>query len=282
MPRISVEPGLELNCEVDDYLWPWTHATPVLIHHGFCRNATFWRDWIPPLSASRRVYRPEFRGCGKSDIPARGYTITPELVIGDVVRVLDAMGLERVHWVGEAAGSVTGIVLAATHPERVASLVLCDAPVVVKELTTSHSFGEPTPAEAIMKYGSTEWGRRTLSGRLDLDRASPELQNWVVDEMGKTPDYVGAAFIACFNEVETLPLLKDVKAPVLLLCGDKRQVSVDHQRIMDREISNVHLKRFEGYGAGVGMLAPERCAGEAIAFWESFDPSNPALSNARN
>src|SRR5262249_3044746 len=72
LAKISVDPGLEVNCEVADYLWPWDRSTPVLMQHGFCRNASFWRRWVPILSERRRVYRTEMRGCGGSDVPPPG------------------------------------------------------------------------------------------------------------------------------------------------------------------------------------------------------------------
>lgn len=42
MARIEVEPGLQLECEVDDFLWPWQPAEPVLMVNGYARTARFW------------------------------------------------------------------------------------------------------------------------------------------------------------------------------------------------------------------------------------------------
>ena len=41
MPMIRLAEGPSLHCAVDDYLWPWEKPTPVLMLHGFARNATF-------------------------------------------------------------------------------------------------------------------------------------------------------------------------------------------------------------------------------------------------
>jgi 3-oxoadipate enol-lactonase len=40
--------------------------------------------------------------------------------------VLDHLSLPPVHWVGESSGGIIGLLLAAAHPERIASLVLCN------------------------------------------------------------------------------------------------------------------------------------------------------------
>jgi pimeloyl-ACP methyl ester carboxylesterase len=79
MPKIRLAEGLSLHCAVDDYLWPWeTAATPVLMMHGFARNASFWGRWVPAIAGSRRIFRPNLLGCGRSDVPAVGYRATPE------------------------------------------------------------------------------------------------------------------------------------------------------------------------------------------------------------
>jgi len=125
---IRLVEGLSLHCAVDDYLWPWDVGTPVLMMHGFARNATFWNRWVPAIAESRRIYRPDLLGCGASDVPASGYRFTPEKIKAEILGVFEAMSLSRVHWVGESSGGIIGLLLAAAHPERIASLVLCNTP----------------------------------------------------------------------------------------------------------------------------------------------------------
>jgi|SRR5436305_7199788 len=47
MPRIALPEGASIHCIVDDFLWPRDGSTPVLMMHGFARNATFWNRWVP-------------------------------------------------------------------------------------------------------------------------------------------------------------------------------------------------------------------------------------------
>ena len=44
MSRIDLPEGVSVHCAVDDFLWPWDKATPVLMMHGFARNARCRRD----------------------------------------------------------------------------------------------------------------------------------------------------------------------------------------------------------------------------------------------
>src|SRR6185437_8493571 len=78
MPKIAVAEGLVLDCVVDDYLWPWQRPVPVLMMHGFARNARFWHRWVPAIAETRRIYRPDLLGCGDSDVPPAGYRVSPE------------------------------------------------------------------------------------------------------------------------------------------------------------------------------------------------------------
>ena len=100
MPRIALPEGVSVHCAVDDFLWPWDRSTPVLMMHGFARNATFWNRWVPAVSESHRVYRPDLLGCGLSQQPPNGYRYTPDKVSAQILAVLEALSLPRVHWVG--------------------------------------------------------------------------------------------------------------------------------------------------------------------------------------
>src|SRR5947199_2506659 len=68
--------------------------------HGFARNATFWNRWVPAIAESHRVYRPDLLGCGLADQPPKGYRYTPHTISAQILAVLEALSLPRVHWVG--------------------------------------------------------------------------------------------------------------------------------------------------------------------------------------
>src|SRR6516165_7573755 len=73
MPHIALPDGASVHCVVDDFLWPWERSTPVVMMHGFARNAAFWARWVPAVAVSHRVYRPDLLGCGLSDQPPANY-----------------------------------------------------------------------------------------------------------------------------------------------------------------------------------------------------------------
>jgi pimeloyl-ACP methyl ester carboxylesterase len=272
MPTIRLAEGLSLHCAVDDYLWPWQVSTPVLMMHGFARNATFWNRWVPPIAESRRIYRPDLLGCGASDVPAADYHFTPEKIGAEILAVFEAMSLSRVHWVGESSGGIIGLLLAAAHPERIASLVLCNTPTRISdEIRGIYSLDQESTAAAIRVYGTGEWCRRTLGYRLDVEHASAQLQEWCVTEMDKTRPDIAAALHECFEGINVRPLLAGIQAPVLLLSGDKSRIASEQQKILAETLPRGRLELFAGYGHGVNLLQPERCARTALDFWRAVE-----------
>jgi 3-oxoadipate enol-lactonase len=272
MPTVRLDETLSLHCAVDDYLWPWETATPVLMMHGFSRNATFWNRWVPPIAESRRVYRPDLLGCGASDVPAAGYHVTPEQIAAQLLAVFDAMSLSRVHWVGESSGGIIGLLLAAAYPERIASLVLCNTPTRISdEIRGIYALDQESTAAAIRAHGVGEWCRRTLGYRLDLDHASAALREWVIAEMDRTRPDIAAALHECFESVDVRPLLPGIRAPVLLLSGDKSRIASEQQKIFADTLPHGRLESFAGYGHGVNLLQPERCARKALNFWRAAE-----------
>ncbi len=272
MPMISLDEGYSLHCAVDDYLWPWQRGTPVMMLHGFARNAGFWNRWVPAVTEGRRVYRPDLLGCGASDAPETGYRFTPDKIAAQIVAVLDALSLPRVHWVGKSSGGIVGLLLAAAHPERIASLVLCNTPARISDdIKGIYALDRESVPAAIRAYGAGEWCRRTLGYRLDLDHAAEELREWCIAEMGRTRADIAASLHECFEGIDVKPILAQVAAPALLLSGDKSAIASAQQQILADTLPRGRIELFAGYGHGVNLLVPERCARAALDFWREVE-----------
>jgi 3-oxoadipate enol-lactonase len=270
MPRIALPEGASVHCIVDDFLWPWDGSTPVLMMHGFARNAMFWNRWVPAIAETHRVYRPDLLGCGLSDPPPDGYRCTPATIAAQILAVLDALSLPRVHWVGESSGGIIGLLLAATHPDRIASLVLCNTPTrIPDQIKRTYALDRATASEAMRAHGVGEWCRKTLGYRLDMEHASKDLCDWVVREMDRTRPDVAAAMHDCFETVDVRPLLPGINVPVLLLSGDNSSIASAQQTALAEALPNGRVELFAGYGHGVNLLQPERCARAAVEFWRS-------------
>lgn len=101
-------------------------APPVLLVHGWPQHWWAWRHVIPRLAGDHRVIAVDLRGHGWTDAPPSGYA--KDHLAGDVLALLDAMGLERIHWVGHDWGAWAGFLAALRAPERIERLTAFAVP----------------------------------------------------------------------------------------------------------------------------------------------------------
>jgi len=97
----------------------------VLIH-GLTGDLSIWMlcRLMQTLGASHRVTAFDLRGHGYSDAPPTGYTSADHA--GDLLALMDHLGIARARLVGHSFGAVVAAHAAAIAPERVDALVLSD------------------------------------------------------------------------------------------------------------------------------------------------------------
>jgi pimeloyl-ACP methyl ester carboxylesterase len=97
---------------------------PVLLMHGWPDSHRLWRHQVGALTdAGYRCIAPDMRGFGDSDRPAEVGAYALPLIAGDVLGVLDQLGIDRAHVVGHDWGAALAWALAALAPDRVDHLV---------------------------------------------------------------------------------------------------------------------------------------------------------------
>ncbi len=98
---------------------------PVVLLHGFPDSAALWRHQVPALvAAGHRVITPDLRGYGRSAKPAEVEAYSMPALAGDVLAVLDDLGIERADVVGHDWGAALAWVLASLVPDRVRRLAV--------------------------------------------------------------------------------------------------------------------------------------------------------------
>ncbi|MGQ0575473.1 MAG: alpha/beta fold hydrolase [Pseudonocardia sp.] len=113
MPKITVN-GLDLHVVVEG------DGLPVVLLHGFPDSAALWRHQLPALvAAGHRVVAPDLRGFGASARPTDVDAYRMGVLVGDVLGILDRLGIERAAVVGHDWGAGLGWTLASLVPERV-------------------------------------------------------------------------------------------------------------------------------------------------------------------
>lgn len=100
----------------------------VLLIHGSGPGVSAWANWrltIPELARHFRVIAPDIVGFGYTERPVDAYDL--DTWTRHVMGVLDALGIERAHVVGNSFGGSLALSLAIRHPERVRRLGLMGA-----------------------------------------------------------------------------------------------------------------------------------------------------------
>jgi pimeloyl-ACP methyl ester carboxylesterase len=97
---------------------------PVVLLHGFPDSGRLWRHQAPALAeAGFKVVVPDLRGYGRSDKPEDVDAYTMDLLVGDVLTVMGAAGVDRAHVVGHDWGAGVAWATALMAADRVDHLV---------------------------------------------------------------------------------------------------------------------------------------------------------------
>jgi epoxide hydrolase 4 len=125
---------------------PWTHHTaqinglgfhyveagagpPVVLLHGFPEFWYAWHHQIPALAAAGlRAVAPDLRGYNETDKPRGIENYRIDVLLTDIVRLVEHLGVARAHIVGHDWGGALAWQLAIRHPEVVDKLVILNAP----------------------------------------------------------------------------------------------------------------------------------------------------------
>jgi aminoacrylate hydrolase len=95
---------------------------PVLLVAGLGGAGAYWNPNLPAFAGRYRTVLHDHRGTGASTRSLIRYSI--EQMADDLLRLMDALGIERAHLVGHSTGGAIGQVLAIDHPDRLKSVVM--------------------------------------------------------------------------------------------------------------------------------------------------------------
>ena len=106
-----------------------TDKPPIVLCHGWPELTFSWRHQIKALGeAGYRVIAPDQRGYGASDRPEPVEAYDMEHLTGDLVGLLDHLGIDKAIFVGHDWGGFVVWQMPLRHPERVAGVVGVNTP----------------------------------------------------------------------------------------------------------------------------------------------------------
>jgi class 3 adenylate cyclase len=199
------------------------------------------------LASFSRLVVFDKRGQGLSDRLGRPPTLEDSM--DDLRAVMEAAGCERPAIFGISEGGPMSMLFAATHPERVSSLVLYGT---FARMSRSPDFPQGIPLSAFDRWSELvkqEWG-----GAVGIDLWAPSAEGDPIFERwwsrllryGTSPS--GAtALIDLYREIDVRAVLSTIDVPALVLHREHdRLVSASHGRYLAEEIPGARYVELAG------------------------------------
>jgi pimeloyl-ACP methyl ester carboxylesterase len=153
-----------LNIEIGDvrlHVRDTGQGTPVVLLHGWPDTGDLWAHQSRTLAAAGyRTIVPDLRGYGASSKPTDVAAYAAPAQVGDVVGILDALGIDHAHVVGHDWGAGIAWMTAAFAPDRVTSI-------------TALSVGHPS------SFATAGWRQRQLSWYMLLFQFPGVAEQWL-------------------------------------------------------------------------------------------------------
>lgn len=118
--HIAMNDGCRIACE----FIPRDGAPVIVLSPSLGTSMGLFDAQVEALSGRFGILRYDPRGHGASDVPSGGYSL--DRLGSDVIGLLNALGIERAHFVGVSLGGMTGQWLGYRAPERLLSLTLAN------------------------------------------------------------------------------------------------------------------------------------------------------------
>jgi 3-oxoadipate enol-lactonase len=258
--------------KIDDFTDIAKPTQTVLMQHYVWGDHSDLRAWVPTLARHYRVIRMDRRGNGRSGVPPLGTAFTVDGFVADAIDLLDRLGIEKVHFVGQSFGGVVGAALASSHPDRVRSLIMCSTPCYLKPdfLAKFLPEGYPDAPTAVMEMGSWLYFHRGRLGGRQVARPEDELL--VMERMERQSTlapHVVAALLRMLSDPATniTPLLPLIKAPTLLLSPGNSDVTTrEEQEMMRDTIPDCEQIVFENAPQELSVTEPDWCSTHTLDF----------------
>ncbi|MFD7158869.1 3-oxoadipate enol-lactonase [Kribbella sp. NPDC059898] len=212
-------------------------APVVLLGSSLGADHTMWAPQVDVLAERFRVIAFDHRGHGGSEVPDGPYTIAD--LGGDVVELLDTLGVEQASYVGISLGGAVGLWLAQNAPDRLHRLVtICPPsnPAATPDLWTDRA--AQVRAEGTQSIADATLGRWFLPDFKDIDPVREMLLNCPAE-----------GYAACCEALSTtnlLPDLANITAPALVITADS-DTSIPPETVIPlaTHIPGAHLEIIE-------------------------------------
>ncbi len=198
------------------YYETYGSGEPLLLLHGNTQSIYAFSKQIPELSKKYKIIAVDTRGQGKSTDESAG-PLTYDKFADDMRQLLDSLHISKTNILGWSDGGNTGLIMAIKYPSYVNKLAVTGAVLV----PTTDAVGSKT-----LKSIRQERDKISSTDQQSIKRK--RLMTLLLDEPHIT--------------VESL---KQIKAPTLVMAGEKDMVKEKHTRTIADNIPNSKLLIFK-------------------------------------
>jgi 3-oxoadipate enol-lactonase len=188
---------------------------PLLLGGSLGTTHAMWAPQVQVLSGRLNTIAFDHRGHGRSPVPDGPYSIAT--LGGDVLALMDHLGLERASYCGLSLGGMVGQWLAINAPQRIDRLILIST---AAHLPPARGWRER--AELVRDAGSPAAVADTVVGRWFTPEFAGRRPD-VVDEyrgmIASTPPEGYAACCEAIADYDVRPGLPSVPVPTLVIAG---------------------------------------------------------------
>lgn len=197
------------------YQWDGPSDAPVVVFsNSLGTTHHMWDPQVEALAKHFRVLRYDTRGHGESSVTPGPYRI--DQLAGDVLQLLDALKLDRVHFCGLSMGGMTGMVLGASAPSRFHKLVLCNTAAKIGTADTWDARITAVQQGGMKAVAGAVVDRWLTAGY----RATHPRETAQVLEMLEKQDPAGyVANCAAVRDMDYREKLQAVQVPTLIIAG---------------------------------------------------------------
>ena len=236
-------------------------APVVMLAHGILSAHGMWAEVARALRPRWRVLAYDLRGHGGTTATQPPYTM--DRLARDAIALLDALGLERVHFIGSSLGGMVGQRLGAHHAGRLHSLTLANTSAVQgaaaawqERIATAQAQGVAPLVETTLQRWFTPAFLAGDPGPVQRMRALAA----ATDPRG----FCGCA--AAVRDLAQADLLPAIAVPALVLVGEQDQATPPAAgEFIRQHVAGAQLAR---------LPAAHQCAVECpdafVAAWEAF------------
>ena len=177
-------------------------------------NLHLWDPQIPALAEHFRVVRYDSRGHGASVANQGPYSV--EGLGRDALAFMDALGIERVHWLGLSMGSIVGLWLLVHARERIGRAVLAStaAQMPGPDLWNNRiQSARDTGMNGVAMAAAERWFTKTFRD------ANPEKVEAVMEMVRTTSLHGYLAALAAIRDMDMREAIRSITNKVLVIAG---------------------------------------------------------------